>query len=73
MTYLLPVTALAWGALLLGERVQGRMLLALGMILAGITLAGGWLERRRTGGRGKATVSRPLPPAGGPGRGRPGP
>ena len=36
VTYLLPITGVFWGALLLGERLHWSAFLALGMILAGI-------------------------------------
>lgn len=49
VTYLLPLTGLLWGALLLAERVQGRALAALLLILAGVTLSGGWLLKRPAG------------------------
>ncbi len=47
VTYLLPLTGIVWGALLLGEAIHWRMLAALLLILAGITLTGGRLSRRR--------------------------
>ncbi len=40
VTYLIPITALMWGALLLGERPGLRTFLGLGLILAGVMLSG---------------------------------
>jgi drug/metabolite transporter (DMT)-like permease len=39
VTYLIPVFAIAWGALLLGEAVTPQMLFGGGLILAGVALA----------------------------------
>lgn len=39
VTYLIPVFAIAWGALLLGEAVTPQMLLGGGLILGGVALA----------------------------------
>lgn len=49
VTYLVPVWALLYGALLLGEDVTARALLGLALILAGVAGASGMvrLPRRR--------------------------
>jgi len=40
VTYLIPITALVWGALLLGERPGWRTFAGLGLILGGVVLSG---------------------------------
>jgi drug/metabolite transporter (DMT)-like permease len=47
VTYLLPVTALLYGALLLGEAVNGWMLLGLALILSGVALGSGLVRPAR--------------------------
>lgn len=47
VTYLLPATALVYGAVLLGEQVTIAMLLGLGLILTGVALVTGVAPRRR--------------------------
>ena len=49
VNFLLPVTAVLWGALLLGERVTTAMLAGMAVILLGIVLAGVGPRRRRRG------------------------
>ena len=49
VTYLLPATALAYGATLLGEEITPAMIGGLVLILAGITLVSGLSLRRRQG------------------------
>jgi drug/metabolite transporter (DMT)-like permease len=46
VTYLLPVTALIYGALLLGEPIHAQAILGLVLVLLGIAVAGGLLRRR---------------------------
>ncbi|PZP30393.1 MAG: EamA family transporter [Roseateles depolymerans] len=46
VTFLIPVFALLWGGLFLGEAVSGRMLAGGGVILVGIALALGLVPRR---------------------------
>ncbi len=46
VTYLLPVTALLYGALLLGEPIRPLALAGLALVLLGIAVAGGLLTRR---------------------------
>jgi drug/metabolite transporter (DMT)-like permease len=48
VTYLLPVTALLYGALLLGEPVNAWMLLGLALILSGVALGSGLVRAART-------------------------
>jgi drug/metabolite transporter (DMT)-like permease len=48
VTYLLPVTALLYGALLLDEHVNAWMLLGLALILSGVALGSGMLRPART-------------------------
>jgi drug/metabolite transporter (DMT)-like permease len=48
VTYLLPVTALLYGALLLGEPVNAWMLLGLALILTGVALGSGMVRPART-------------------------
>jgi drug/metabolite transporter (DMT)-like permease len=48
VTYLLPVTALLYGALLLDEHVNGWMLLGLALILSGVALGSGMVRPART-------------------------
>lgn len=48
VNFLLPVTAVIWGATLLGERVTPPMLIGMGVILLGIVLTGLRLRRPRT-------------------------
>lgn len=40
VTYLIPITALMWGALLLGERPDLRTFVGMGLILCGVMLSG---------------------------------
>jgi drug/metabolite transporter (DMT)-like permease len=47
VTFLIPAFAMAWGALLLGERPSGPMLAACGVILLGTALASGVLRGAR--------------------------
>lgn len=47
VTYLIPVFAMLWGFLFLGEGVTGKMLGGAFFILTGITLTSGILRRRR--------------------------
>lgn len=47
VTYLLPVTALLYGALLLGEQVNAWMLLGLALILSGVALGSGLVRPAR--------------------------
>ena len=47
VTYLLPLTALLYGALLLDESVNGWMLLGLALILSGVALGSGMLRPAR--------------------------
>jgi drug/metabolite transporter (DMT)-like permease len=47
VTYLLPVTALLYGALLLGEPVNGWMLFGLALILSGVALGSGLVRPAR--------------------------
>ena len=49
VTYLLPVFALLFGALLLDERLSLNAILGLGLILSGVTLGSGWVRRRSSG------------------------
>ena len=45
VTYLLPITGVFWGALLLGERLHWSAFLALALILAGIAgVSNGWVK-----------------------------
>ena len=44
MTYLLPVTALLYGALLLDEEITAWMVVGLVLILAGVALGSGLLR-----------------------------
>ena len=55
VTYLIPVFAIAWGALLLGETVTPQMLLGGGLILAGVALANSALVSFRTAVPRRAT------------------
>ncbi len=56
VTYLIPVFALLWGWLVLGERPQPAMLAACAVILLGTALASGWLRGpARAAKRGRAT------------------
>jgi drug/metabolite transporter (DMT)-like permease len=48
VTYLLPVTALLYGAFLLGEEVTAWMLLGLALILSGVALGSGMIRARPT-------------------------
>jgi drug/metabolite transporter (DMT)-like permease len=48
VTYLLPVTALLYGALLLDEQVNAWMLLGLALILSGVALGSGMVRPART-------------------------
>jgi drug/metabolite transporter (DMT)-like permease len=43
VTFLIPAFAIAWGALLLGERISGTMLIGCGVVLLGTALASGWV------------------------------
>jgi drug/metabolite transporter (DMT)-like permease len=47
VTYLLPVTALLYGALLLDEQVNAWMLLGLALILSGVALGSGLVRPAR--------------------------
>lgn len=47
VTYLVPAFAVGWGALFLGERPTPTMLLGCALILAGTSLATGWLRPGR--------------------------
>ena len=47
VTYLLPVTALAYGALLLGEAITPEMLVGLALILTGVALGSGTVRLPR--------------------------
>jgi drug/metabolite transporter (DMT)-like permease len=49
VTYLLPVFALLFGALLLDERLSLNAILGLGLILSGVTLGSGWVLMRSSG------------------------
>jgi drug/metabolite transporter (DMT)-like permease len=44
VTYLLPVTALLYGAFLLDEQITGWMVVGLALILAGVALGSGLLR-----------------------------
>ena len=58
VTYLLPVTALIYAALLLGETIQAQAIAGLVLVLAGITITSGGL---RLAGRARRAVTRPRP------------
>jgi drug/metabolite transporter (DMT)-like permease len=48
VTYLIPVFALLYGSLILGEALRPSMLIGLGLILGGVALgAGAWRPLRR--------------------------
>ena len=47
VTFLVPVFALLWGALLLHEPVTLRMVIAMGIILVGTSLTNGWINLKR--------------------------
>jgi drug/metabolite transporter (DMT)-like permease len=48
VTYLMPVTALLYGAFLLGEVVTGLMLVGMALILSGVALGSGMVRPART-------------------------
>jgi len=64
VTFLVPVFATAWGALLLGERVTGRMLAGGLVVLAGTALATGLIRPpgRASSSRDDATAAGSPPP-----------
>ncbi len=57
VTYLLPVTALLYGSLLLDEQITGWMVAGLGLILLGVALGSGVLRFGRS-----AEVAEPARP-----------
>ncbi|MBM3139390.1 MAG: DMT family transporter [Chloroflexi bacterium] len=62
VTYLVPVTALLWGWIVLGERISLAAIPGLALILAGIALVN---RRPRPRGRPVPAAAAPVPPAGG--------
>ena len=48
--FLIPLVGVAWGALLLGERLSPNAFVALGLILVGLVMLWLWLGRRVTAG-----------------------
>jgi drug/metabolite transporter (DMT)-like permease len=59
VTYLLPGFALAYGALILDERVAGSALFGLALILLGVALGSGSLRLRRRRGMPAAGTTSP--------------
>lgn len=47
VTFLIPISAAGLGWLVLGERLEPRQLMGLGLILAGLAVIDGRLFRRR--------------------------
>lgn len=59
VTYLLPGTALLYGAVLLGEPIRVIALAGLALVLLGIAVTGGVFRRRRAGARSGIVAARP--------------